>query len=86
MTTAHIILLKYIDKHFIKGSLSVDYPNNDTIQITDKNGDCMRLTLNLYGDIMDADTRKLLAISDLPHNLDTVGYKLPKDWQELDKR
>lgn len=39
-----------------------------------------KLAMNIYCDIMREDTRKIIAVSDLPHDLSSIGYKLPKSW------
>ena len=41
------------------------------------------LEINLYCDIMDKrkDKDKIIAISDLPHDLLKIGYLLPKSWK-----
>lgn len=37
------------------------------------------LSMNLYCDIMKDG--KIIAISDIPHSLDKVGYSLPSSWE-----
>ena len=42
------------------------------------------LAMNLYCDIMDQrkeEKEKIIAISDLPHDLLKIGYQLPTSWQ-----
>lgn len=41
------------------------------------------LELNLYCDIMDKrkEKDKIIAVSDLPHDLLKIGYMLPNDWK-----
>lgn len=80
------ILRQYIDKHFYKGSVKIEAIGDSTVKVTDGKGDSMNLTINIYCDIIDADTKKIYALSNLPHDLDHIGTKLPTDWVELPKK
>lgn len=44
------------------------------------------LSLNLFCDILRKNPREVIAVSDLPHNLDLVGYKLANNWEITDSR
>ena len=41
------------------------------------------LEINLYCDIIDKrkEKDKIIAVSDLPHDLLKIGYMLPNDWK-----
>ncbi|NCC43880.1 MAG: hypothetical protein EOM18_09935 [Clostridia bacterium] len=54
----------------------------DKVLLTDRTGASMTLTMNLYCDVMDAETRQIYAVSNLPHDLALVGNQLPTKWTE----
>lgn len=85
MTRAQEVINKYIYMNFHRDSVLLFPVDQDKIKIIDAEGASMTLTLNLYGDIMDAVTRKLYAISDLPHDLNRIGLQLPQSWKEVDR-
>lgn len=85
MTRAQEVIKKYIYMNFHRDSVLLFPVDQDKIRIIDAEGASMTLTLNLYGDIMDAVTRKLYAISDLPHDLNRIGLQLPQSWKEVDR-
>lgn len=85
MTRAQEVIKKYIYMNFHRDSVLLFPVDQDKIKIIDAEGASMTLTLNLYGDIMDAVTRKLYAISDLPHDLNRIGLQLPQSWKEVDR-
>ncbi len=79
-------ILKYIDQNFEEGSVRKELVGDSAVRITDRTGASMTFTQNLFGDIMDYNTKKVLAISDLPHNLDELRTTaMPTKWTELDK-
>lgn len=84
MTKAQEIIRKYIYKNFKKNSVLLFPRDNDKIRIINEEGKSATLTINLFGDIMDADTKKIYAISDLPHDLNKIGLQLPQNWKEVD--
>nr|CRY96959.1 hypothetical protein [uncultured prokaryote] len=81
MTKAQIILKKWIDKNF--ENVEIEFPTDSSATIKDKKGETMNISLNLYCDILETDSGKILAISDLPHDCITVGNKIPTTWKEL---
>lgn len=85
MTRAQEVIKKYIYTNFHEDSVLLFPVDQDKIKLIDAEGESLMLTLNLYGDIMDADTRQIYAISDLPHNLDQIGLQLPQNWKEVDR-
>ena len=72
-------ILKYIKTQF-KG-VRVRPIGEDRLQVTDSKGGKLNLSLNLYGDILDADTKQVIAKSDLPHSMDELKvHEMPKSW------
>lgn len=86
MTRVHKILQKWIEKNFVPTAVKLSYPSDDRVTITDRLGVSMTVTLNIYCDVMEVDTKKLLAVSDLPHDLDKIGNALPTGWTEIPYR
>lgn len=68
MTKVQKIIMQYIGKNFIKGSVRTSLIGDDGVRITDWKGESMVLTVNIYGHIIDADTRKIYAYDVLPYN------------------
>lgn len=85
MTRAQEVIKKYIYMNFHRDSVLLFPVDQDKIKLIDREGTSMTLTLNLYGDIMDADTRKIYAVSDLPHDLNRIGLQMPQSWREVDR-
>lgn len=88
MTNAQKLIMKYLNKNFIPGSIHIDLLNEECVKVTDKQGDEMKLTINLFGDIMDADTHKIYAIANISHNLASLFLdptQMPTDWTELER-
>lgn len=85
MTRAQECIFSYIRKNFVMESISLALIGRDKVEVTDQKGDHMTLTTNLYGDIMDADSGKIYAISNLPHELEKIGLEVPTDWTEVDR-
>lgn len=83
MTRAQETIIKYIRQNFIDGSIKINMVDLDKVRITDHNGDRLTLTLNLYCDILDVETGQLYAISNLPHDILSIGTKMPTAWEEL---
>lgn len=44
------------------------------------------LTVNLFSDIMRDKPREIIAVSDLPHNLDLIGTKMARSWEIKEQR
>ena len=44
------------------------------------------LAVNLFSDILRKNPREVIAVSDLPHNLDLIGTRLAKSWEIKDTR
>ena len=79
MTKGQETIIRYLKTQFIGVRYIPD--GNDVVIVRDKAGAEMRFTLNLYGDIMDATTREIIAVSDLPHDILQIGVSAePKTW------
>ena len=74
------ILRQYIDQNFLKGSVKIEAIGDTAIKVTDGEGVSRKLTMNIFCDIMDADTKKIYARSNLPHDLVHIGRKPPTEW------
>ena len=44
------------------------------------------LAVNIFSDILRKKPREVIAVSDLPHNLDLIGTRLAKSWEIKDAR
>lgn len=85
MTTAQKLIKKYIYINFHPDSVLLFFVGRDKVKLIDSEGESMTLTLNIYGDIMDAETKQIYAVSDLPHDLERIGQQLPESWREVDR-
>ncbi len=81
MTKTQELILRYLNTQNFEGSTKAvgDY----IVEVTDQSGTVKRLTMNLFCDIMDADTQEVVAESDAPHSMDKLArnlYQVPKSW------
>ena len=86
MTEAQRMIIKYIDQNFVKGSVRIELKGSTEVKITDYNKDHIILAINLYCDIMDSETNRIIAVSDVTHDLDYVmrnPFELPTKWMNL---
>lgn len=73
-------ILKYVKTQF-KG-VRVRPMGNNMIEVSDNTGGVLNLSMNIYCDVCDIDTGKIIAFSDLPHDLDKLKPgALPKNWE-----
>lgn len=86
MTIAQETIMRYIYQNFSPGSFYTTVIGKDRIKVTCFREKDVTLTLNLYGDIIDADTEDVYAISDLPHDLCSIGNKMPDSWQRVEHK
>ncbi len=81
MTIAQEDITRYIRTQFA-GGYRINPEGEGVIRLTDKDGQTRRFTCNIFGDIMDAETRKIIARSNLPHDLDRLPYYArPTKWE-----
>lgn len=85
MTIAQEVIKRYIYINFHPNSVLLFPRDQDKIKIIDSEGESMTLTMNIFGDIMDADTKQIYAVSDLPHDSNQVGVQVPQNWREVDR-
>ncbi len=85
MTAAQEVIKKYIYINFHPNGVLLFPVDQAKVKLIDSEGASMTLTMNLFGDIMDADTRQVYAVSDLPHDLNQIGAQLPQSWREVER-
>ena len=85
MTRAQEAIKKYIYTNFHPDGVQLFPVDRDKVKLTDSAGESMVLTMNIFGDIMDAETKQIYAVSDLPHDLERIGRQLPQSWKEVDR-
>lgn len=74
MTNAQKSIQKFIEIMWLGKDVKTELIGDSQVEVNDEEGGSVTLTMNIYGDIMDAKTRKILAESDLPHDLMKIGY------------
>ena len=80
MTNTQQDTLNYLETRYL--GCQFEIVGKTKIQIKDQDGNTRVFTCNLYGDILDADTKGIIAISDLPHDMDKIGTKRPSKWED----
>lgn len=91
MTNAQRQIIKYIDQNFAPGSVNKEFPDQCAVKITDRSGESLTFSINIFGDIMLANTKTVIAESDLPHDLMALSRhaephswtNLPVNWEKL---
>jgi hypothetical protein len=84
-SNAQVQIRKYIADRFFLDGIRIEDTGADQVRITDRKGDTMTLTCNLYGDILEVlpdGGKKLLAESNLEHDILTIGSKMPTRWTD----
>lgn len=80
MTNGQKCILKYLRSQF-GANVRWEPIGNDVIRFLDSNGGACNYSMNIFGDILDMDAHKVIAISDLSHRLDQIGmYDVPSCW------
>lgn len=81
MTRVQEIILTYVKTQWDMTGIQVKCQGDDVVIITDSTGDTLELTTNLYGDIIDVSSRKILAASNLPHDIRKFKQgDMPTSW------
>lgn len=84
MTNAQRWVNNYINHSFGPESVKKHLVGADVVKITDKQGESLNLSINLFGDIMIAGTKTIVAESNLPHSLDKLRLMaIPTAWNDL---
>lgn len=79
MTVGQEDILKFIAMHY--RGVTATITGSATVKVTTRNGKEMYFTMNIYEDILDATTMEVVAVSDLPHDLDKIRlYARPGSW------
>lgn len=69
MTRAQNMIVNYINQQFVPGSVTIIPVGESHVKITDKNKESLTFTVNIFGDIIDADTNKIIAEAKAAHTL-----------------
>ena len=80
MTNAQMIICKYIDQQFVPGSVKKTCIGLDRVRVTDRKGESLTFTVNIFGDIIDDDTNKIVAEADTVHSV-AAPFKMPHTWK-----
>lgn len=81
MSRAQELIVAYVKTQWIMSGIKVDLKGDSVVIVTDRKGETLELTCNIYGDIMEVGSKKILAKSDLPHDLDKLNPEaMPKKW------
>ena len=85
MTPAQQDITRYLRGQF--EGVKLEPIREAIVRMTDKGGTTKDYTANIYGDIMDAETKEIVAISDLPHTLDALPITArPTSWENKASR
>jgi len=81
MTRVQEIIVAYVKTQWDMSEIKVKCQGDNILVITDSVGDKLELTTNLYGDIIDVSSRKILAASNLPHDIRKLNQEdVPTSW------
>lgn len=89
MTMAQVLLRRYVASRFHLDGIRILDTGIDMIRIIDRRGDSMDLAMNLYCDIFEVlsdGSTKLIAESNIPHDLMEVKMLLPTEWSDVPYR
>ncbi|MCI6237950.1 MAG: hypothetical protein MR638_02700 [Lachnospiraceae bacterium] len=81
-TRGQILLMRYCRQENIE---LLDLINSDKALIRCPDGGSMKITLNIYGDIMNCETGKIIAEGDNPHTL-WGPQEWPTKWTPVAKK
>ena len=72
------LLLRYCGQ---RGMTDVEITGRATATVLTKTGKELHLTVNIYGDIMDDDTKKIIADGNVSHDIRRI-YEFPTEWKD----
>lgn len=72
------LLLRYCGQ---RGMTDVEITGRATATAFTQGGKEMHLTTNIYGDIMDDDTKKIIADGNVSHDIRRI-YEFPTEWTD----
>ena len=78
LNPAQKLLLRYCAQRKMTG---FEITGRATATAADQSGKEWHLTMNVYGDIMDADTKKIIADGKVSHDIRRV-YEFPTEWTD----
>lgn len=78
LTPAQSILLSYCRQH---GMTGIEMIGSAKARATDRDGNELRLTINVYGDIMNADTKMIRADGNTAHDFRHID-EIPDRWTD----
>lgn len=87
-SNAQLIIRRYVASRFVLDAVRLYDEGQDYVRIVDESGDSMLLTCNIYGDIIEKlpdGQNKIIAESNLEHNLLCLGYRLPTKWRDHER-
>ena len=73
-----VLLLRYCGQ---RGMTDVEITGRATATVFTKTGKELHLTVNIYGDIMDDDTKKIIADGNVSHDIRRI-YEFPTRWKD----
>lgn len=86
MTNGQRDIVRFLNTHPMR---KVQLIGENGILIKDKTGKTRDLTINLFGDILEKSPdgkNRVIAVSDLPHNLDELPlYARPESWTKKEE-
>ncbi len=72
------LLLRYCGQ---RGMTDVEITGRATATAFTRSGKELHLTVNIYGDIMDDDTKKIIADGNVSHDIRRI-YEFPTEWKD----
>ncbi len=79
MTNGQRWIRLYISQRFQLDKVRLRNIGDGTVQVIDQTGATMNFTCNIFGDIMDADTKEIVADSNVTHNLDELAQHMEQE-------
>lgn len=87
MTRKQALIKKFIHRRFFIEDIDVLLVGKDKVRITDKSKRSITLSMNEYGDIIDAETGECHAVSNLPREQGILSREEPSSWTNyIDRR
>lgn len=78
MTNTQRIIEQYLRSQF--QGVRYELASENAVVVHDRNGESMTFTANAHYDIIDADTGKIIAVSNVDHSL-TASIEEPTAWK-----
>lgn len=82
---AQKIIIQYLELKYKKEKFTFKCISDSIIYFTDTTGTKKKLTCNLFGDIMEYNSKHIIAESNLPHTLDKLdSASMPTAWKDIE--